>query len=299
MIRSFLIICVSILVLFTSGFCFLGKPQNNSTTIKKPSELILGTYASPPKFKGGKVDTKLLISQLIDLNANTYNWLLLDDSASIVDLKTFLPLAKKNNINVWVTILPVTEVGLAKGKYSIDLAFWAKKIAVLSKSNSNLTTWSVDDFVHNLKTYTPNYLLKVQKVTKAINPNLKFVPCCYFPSINQKFANNYKEIMDGIIFPYRNESNEINLQNSNNVKSEILKIKEYLGANFPVIVDVYSSRHSKLGATSTNYVAEVIDAAIKNSEGVIIYTHPNPLIKKENFDEKYAAIKTAFSAIKK
>lgn len=263
------------------------KPQNK--------EIILGTYNSLPRMQNGEADIFKLIKELKDLNANTYNWLIWKNANDWEDLKRFLPIAKNSNIKVWVTLVPPSE---SKPKaqwnsepYGTDYVKWAQEIAKLSLQYPNLTTLSIDDFAHNLSFYTPQYVKEMVESMKEINPNLCFVPCVYYKQLTLDFAKNYEPYFDGILFPYRAESEGANLQNSALVGNETKTIRSLFTKKLPIYIDVYSTAHSSLGASTPQYVREVIKAGKKFADGVLIYTHPNPATDIE----KYKIVKDEFS----
>ena len=66
----------------------------------------LGTYDGEPRGKDGRVDIPRLISELVDIRANTYHWLINHAATDWDDLQRFLPMARKNRIRVWVCLAP-------------------------------------------------------------------------------------------------------------------------------------------------------------------------------------------------
>src|SRR5258706_15465423 len=76
-----------------------------------PNPFITATYVSPP-YAPDKTTILYdsLISQLKDLHCNAYTWLIMPDKKSFEQLKEFLPIAKKNNIEVWAMLIPPTEL---------------------------------------------------------------------------------------------------------------------------------------------------------------------------------------------
>src|SRR4051794_10426529 len=54
-----------------------------------------GTFAGEPRLPNGHVDVQKLISELADLRANTYHWLIWHAATDWDDLKLFLPQARK------------------------------------------------------------------------------------------------------------------------------------------------------------------------------------------------------------
>ena len=263
----------------------------------------LGTYGNPPRLENGRVAMHRLLSELKDIHANTYHWLIYKNAFDWDDLKIFLPLARRANIKVWVTIVPPTESKpIAKDSsepFCMDYERWATEFATLSLAEPNLVAWSIDDFVHNLKFYTPEYVIKLTGITNGINPKLSFVPCCYFSQVTPLFVKNYGHLLDGILFPYRAESTGKNLQDATQVENEVAKLREmFNNPDFPIFLDIYASAHSSLGASTPEYLKDVLTAGRKSADGVLIYCHQDPVkasgkyqIIKEGFRRKHRTIK--------
>ena len=74
------------------------------------------------------------------------------------------------------------------------------------------------------------------------------------------------------------------------MKPEVAKVRQFLGEDLVVIVDVYQTKHSRAGSSTPQYVGDVITEARPVCEGIMIYTHPNP--KTES--EKYQVIRERF-----
>jgi hypothetical protein len=283
---------IALLFVFSSSFSLgYSKKTAKKTTAIVNKATIISTFGSPPKLPNGSISYTDLLIQLKDLKATTYNWLLLPDPKCYDQFKAFLPLAKAANIDVWVTLLPPTELKDVKAEYNTDLKKWAKDLATLSLTYNNLKAWCIDDFDHNLKFYTPQYVADFQMIAKKINPQFKFVPVCYYKGITEKFVLNYSKLIDGIVFPYRNESAVASLKEYKNIDAEIQTIKLRFDKPFLIIVDVYSSRHSTLGESSIEFVDQVIKASILHTDGVNIYRHPNPKVNAE----KYSIIKSSIA----
>src|SRR5258705_1661845 len=110
--------------------CTPGASSENGGDLKTK---VIGTYGSPPHTKDEAILYDTLISQLKDLHCNTYNWLIMPDANSFKQLKEFLPLAKQNNIDVWATLVPLTELeGKAEQYATNDMHTWAADLAALS-----------------------------------------------------------------------------------------------------------------------------------------------------------------------
>jgi hypothetical protein len=258
-------------------------------------EMVLGTYASPPLLSNGRVDFTKLLNQLEALNANSYNWLIWRNEKDWDDLRLFLPRAKKKQIAVWVTVVPPSESKpIAKWNsepYGTDYLRWAKEIGLLSAAYDNLVAFSIDDFAYNLKTYTLEYTAKMVTALKKGNPNMHFIPCCYYRQLTPDFVKKYEPYLDGILFPYRAESEGANLQNATLVEKEIADVRKLFKTKMPIYIDIYLTAHSRLGATTAEYVRETVRRGKKAADGVLIYTHPNP----EKDTEKYNVVKQEFS----
>jgi hypothetical protein len=254
------------------------------------------TYCRAPRKADTSVDVDALISQLEELHANTYSFCIHGYTNDWEDLKRILPAARAKDIRIWASLVPPSEspprTKMYPEPFRLDYKKWAEEFAKLSLAEPNLVAWSIDDFTHNLKFYNTNYLKEILSASRAINPGLAFVPCCYYTAITPLFATNYSSLLDGILFPYRHESAGANLTDPSLVSAETLKIKEIMGGNLPVILDLYASPHSKLGATTPEYIATALRLGQDSADGLMIYCHQDPIKDAE----KWKIIKAAFSA---
>jgi hypothetical protein len=250
-----------------------------------------GTYAAPPRDAQQRVDVDALLHELTALKANSYNWLIGAQATDWDDLQRFLPLARAAGIRVWATLLPPSES--KPGHYSephrTDYLKWAEALGALSQREPALVAWSIDDFAHNLATYTPELTRTMVERAREQNPRLAFVPCVYFRQMSAQFAQNYEGSLDGILFPFRNESVVPNLTDPTQVASEVDRTREWFGT-LPIIIDVYVDRHSQLGGSTTEYVRDVMASARGCADGVMIYCHPSP---KKN-EAKYEVVRRLF-----
>lgn len=255
----------------------------------------LGTYAFPPAFANGNIDAVKLIAQLKDIHANTYHWLAWGKHADFNAFREFLSMAAKENIRVWITLVPPSESPpFAKDyaePYRLDYEKWATEIARLSVQEPALVAWSIDDFVHNLHFFTQEYMHKIITQTRAINPRLAFIPCAYYEQVTPRFVADYADYIDGILFPYRNESVFTNLSDPGYVQSEIADLRALFAPGFKIFLDIYATGHSIYGNTTPAYVEEVLRAGKKYADGVLIYCHQDP----DRYPEKYQVIKQAFA----
>ena len=269
----------------------------NHFTKENALKNVRGTYATPPRLDNKRVDIKELARQLKDINANTYNWLIWQHATDWDDLQLFLPHALKNKIRVWVTVVPPSE-GKPRTKWNSepfgqDYIKWGEELAKLSLKYPNLVVYSIDDFAHNLKLYTPAYLAQMRAKIDLINPDLRLIPCIYFRQATPALAKNTMEYIDGVLFPYMAWSGEKknNLVNPNLVQNEVETIRKVFNHKIPIFLDVYSTAHSTAGSSTPEYVREVIRESKKYADGILIYTHPDP---KTN-SAKYQVVKNEFN----
>ena len=110
--------------------------------------------------------------------------------------------------------------------FRLDYIRWAQEIAQLTVVHPNLVAWSIDDFAHNLKVYTPEQTAEMLAVARRIAPRLAFVPCVYYRQCRPEFAQAYGALFDGLLFPYRNESGQMNLTDTAAVPTEVAQLKE-------------------------------------------------------------------------
>jgi len=272
--------------------CAATRPKAASDLFRtERAKVLMGTratYCSAPRKADGRVDVEKLVDELVEVGANTYSFCIHGQTTDWDDLKLILPRARAKGIRVWASLVPPSESPPRTKSYAepfrLDYERWSVEFAKLSLRETNLVAWSIDDFTHNLKFYTPGYVTNMLDAQRKINPRLAFVPCCYFPAITPQFVTNYCSLIDGILFPYRHESAGANLKDASLVESELDKIKEAVGPWVPVILDIYASAHSKLGATTADYVEEAMFAGRRAANGVMIYRHQDPKANAEKFE---------------
>lgn len=255
----------------------------------------LATYNAPPRTSDRRVDVPRLLAELADLGANTYNWLIWHEPTDWDDLQRFLPLARRQGLRVWVTLVPPSESPPRARWYSepfrLDYERWAQELAHLSRAEPALVAWSIDDFAHNLKEFTPVRLAAILEGAHRGNPRLAFAPCVYFRQISPALAERYGGLFDGILFPYRHESVKANLTDPGQVAAEVARVRALFRPGLPVVIDVYATRHSSLGDSTPEYVAAVLAAGRAAADGVMVYCHQNPKTQAG----KYAVIRRAFA----
>jgi hypothetical protein len=255
----------------------------------------LCTYAAPPCLEDGRVDVERLVAELVELHANTYRWVFRPGETNLQDFRKFLPLARAHKVRAWVTVNPPSE-RQPKDNRPLERRLaeyeqWGSDFARLSLVETNFVAWSIDDFVWNLKFFTPEATRKIVAAARQVNPRFAFLPCCYFKAATAGFVKKYGPLCDGVILPYRDESGGANLTNSAHVEAEVKSLREKFGPSCPIIVGVYASRHSKLGVSAPDYVERVMRAARPCADGVSVYRHPN----RASDPEKYEIVKRLYT----
>jgi len=248
-----------------------------------------GTYDAEPRLPNRRVDTDRLVTELVKVKANTYNFLIHHAPSDWEDLQRFLPKARANKIKVWVTLVPPSEPPFSE-PYKLDYQRWGSELAKLSLLEPSLVAWSIDDFSYDAKIFTGDYIKKMVENSRAINPKLAFVPCLYFKQMKPALVAKYRPFVDGILFPYRHEMAKANLSEWDTLPGEIAAFRSWFPAK-PVIVDVYASAHSQLGSSTTEYVRQVMAAGHSQADGVLVFCHQY----EDKNPEKYHVIKDFFN----
>jgi uncharacterized protein YfiM (DUF2279 family) len=171
-------------------------------------------YDSELRRPDGRVDIEGMVTRLRELGVTTYYWLIWHAPTDWDDLMLFLPKAGAAGINVWVYLVPPSESPPKYGSqysepFRLDYYRWAEEIAQLSLQHANLTAWVIDDFYANHQSFTPAYLREMQARAKRINPRLAFLPLMYFDEIRAKFAEEYREVIDGVVVAYLQDRDEM------------------------------------------------------------------------------------------
>jgi len=174
----------------------------------------LADYNSELRLANGRVDTDAMVKRLKELGVTTYYWLVWHAVKDWDDLKLFLPKASQAGIEVWVYLVPPSESSPKSGShysepFRLDYRRWAEEIARLSLQHPNLTAWVIDDFYENHEFFTPAYLRELRAKSKAVNPQLAFLPLMYFGELQAQFVEDYRGVIDGVVVAYLQDREEI------------------------------------------------------------------------------------------
>jgi hypothetical protein len=211
-------------------------PATAAPVTAVPGE-VLGAYASAIRDASGRMDVPATIERLTAAHVTTY-WYLVCHFAPYSQLEwdqlpEFLSAAEQAQIGVWVYLCPPSEGSTGDNQpdlppYQWDYPAWARHIAELSLTHPNLAGYTMDDFIANSTKklwsvyFTPQYTSQMVAAGKAVNPALKFYPVMYYPNMVGLGAavGAYRSVLDGVIFPYRDESAGIDHTNSVNMTQE-------------------------------------------------------------------------------
>src|SRR5262249_22551243 len=87
------------------------------------------TYCSAPRKPDGRVDTERLVSELVEVGANTYSFCIHAYATDWDDLQLILPRARERGIRVWGSIVPPSEspprVKAYAEPFRLDYQRWA------------------------------------------------------------------------------------------------------------------------------------------------------------------------------
>lgn len=206
---------------------------------------VLADFAAVPRL-AGHVDVDKLTTQLQQMKANTYMWLVWHSQYDWSDLRYFLPKAKAAGIDVWVYLVPHSETPagsstfkLYSEPYRTDYVQWAAEIARLSLQHSNLKGYVIDDFVENMipGRFTADYINRMQQAGKSINPALRFYPLVYVSEVNESLMDTLGPKVDGVVAAYPPNAQSVRdmvpFLKDNYVLPERLQLASRYGVDYP------------------------------------------------------------------
>ncbi|MCX7796608.1 MAG: hypothetical protein N2380_08835, partial [bacterium] len=263
---------------------------------RKSKDIIIGDYDLEIRDNIGRLDVINLIERLKDLRINTYAYLIWHSNYDWDDLiDAFMPLAQREGINVIVYLVPPSEPPSPK-PYEYDYVKWAEAIGELSKRYPNVTGIAIDDFNYNTGFFTRTYLKEVKSKLNTINPSLKLFTVSYYRDITDKFLDQYRDIIDGIIFPFRNEPS-IDTTTIATLEPQVRAIRATLGDDLFLIIMIYASKLSSAPVPpDARYLEETVRVSLDLiregvADGIITYCLP----KNDKDDDRYRAVKELFN----
>lgn len=266
----------------------------------KVKSLIIGDYNAELRDASGRVDSVTLIKRLRSLGVNTYAYLIWHSPNDWEDLcYSFMPLAQKEDIDVIVYLVPPSEPPSPK-PYEYDYIKWAQAIGELSQKYSKVIGVAIDDFNYNTIFFTPSYLKEMKETLNTFNPSLKLFTVSYYRDITSSFISQYGDIIDGIIFPFRNEPN-IDTVTTATLDPQVRAVRATLGEDLSLIIMIYASKlSSAIIPPDANYLKETVGISLDIiregiADGIITYCLP----KENEGDERFKVVRDLFSNFNK
>ncbi len=259
-------------------------------------DILIGDYDLELRDSNGRLDASRLVERLKSLKVNTYAYLIWHSNYDWDDLvDAFMPLAQKERINVIVYLVPPSEPPSPK-PYEYDYIKWAEAIGKLSKNYPNVIGIAIDDFNYNTGFFTRKYLKEIKSKVTSINPSLKLFTVSYYRDITDKFLDQYRDIIDGVIFPFRNEPN-VDTTTTSTLNPQVRAVRATLGDDLSLIIMIYASKLSSAPVPpDARYLKETVRISLDLiregiADGIITYCLP----KESEEDDRYKAVKELFN----
>jgi hypothetical protein len=199
---------VATLCLALAGAAALPAAAQPPNPVRRP---ILGDFAAEIRRPDGHIDVRANIDALKAIRANTYFYLIWHKETDWDDLPAFAEAAARENIDVWVYLIPWSETPAVKKSwgysepYRTDYVRWAEEVAKLSLKHRNVVGYVIDDFYTNSTQpdrFTVPYVRRMVGAGRAINPGLKFYPLVYFQQPWAEFMQRFGTLVDGVVAAY-------------------------------------------------------------------------------------------------
>ncbi len=246
---------------------------------------VKGYYDAIPH-TDGKPDTGKLAQMLSESNANTYNFLVQSPERDIPVLEEFLPEAERIGVDVWVTILPPSELSDANrnNKSFTDYIGIARRLSLLSEEYPALKAWSLDNVLLDYRYFTPAYLKSITDAGKE-HSELQFIPVVYYNNVMSPEFADRKQYFDGIQLYYTHFPEA----GSGEAELFIMMVddvrKKYKGT---IVTGIYATPASSQFPTTPEYIGELLNLAKQHTDGVMIYTFDQSGDKLSVIEEAFA-----------
>lgn len=177
-----------------------------------------------------------------------------------------LEATKSTDIEMWAVIIPPSE-GASSLPYRSDYTAWSKELAKLYLKYKNFRGLNIDDLDQDSsqKTFTKDYVCKIYRAKKEVNPRLLFVPTVY--DLDRTTADRIAGCVDGVWLWW------VNLEKSTGLPS-FLENSRYAAADrVPIYGGVYghfASRH-KQGNPEPTVFRQTLEDTCKDADGAVIW----------------------------
>ena len=149
--------------------------------------------------------------------------------------------------------------------------------------------WSIDDFCHNLKVYTPEKIAAL-RAKRADQPAPGVRAVRLLPAGTAAFAADYGKLVERILFPYRSESGKAGLTDPARVPRRLRRSARRWAAPPAHHPGYLRHSHSSL-AIQPRLRTRGHGARADAADGVMIYCHQD----KQPRAAKYQVIKALFN----
>lgn len=148
------------------------------------------------------------------------------------DFQRLLPAAQAGGIAVWAVLIPHHEG--ASLPYRHHFVRWMRELAKLSLKNPALRGVNIDDtdVAGEQKLFTRDYLCRIHRAGRAINPHLLFVPTIY--DLDPPEAARLAGCVDGAWLVWGN------LEKNEGLRAFLVDSRIVAAGRFPVYSIVYS-----------------------------------------------------------
>lgn len=205
------------------------------------TEFMLGSYASAiysdadGMGSARKLNVERTIEGLKSAHVNTYAYLLAPSPTESVhgsdsqwrDLPQFARAASEAGINIYIYLVPPT--GALEAQYppfGWDYLSWADQIGALASRYRSIRGVMIDDFGGNVSArsgrsfhFTPAYVWTMRSKARSHAPWIRIHPVMYYHDVigARAVLSDYREVVDGIVFPYAGADDGVPNQPGNTI----------------------------------------------------------------------------------
>lgn len=219
----------------------------------------------------GSTDVEATVRGLKAMNARcgVYPIAGKEESNSYSNFQRLLDATKDSGIELWTVIIPPSE-GADSLPYRSDYLAWSRELARLSLRFKNFRGFNIDDIDQDgsEKTFTHEYLCKIDRAKNGINPNFLFVPTVY--DLDSATADRLAGCVDGVWLWW------VNLEKVSGLRSFLENTRYVVHGRFPVYGGVYAHWNSwhKAGAPAPDVFRHTLSDTCLHADGAVIWNLP-------------------------
>lgn len=209
----------------------------------------------------------------------------IEGASSYENFQKLLEEMKSTDIELWAVIIPPSE-GASSLPYRSDYVGWSKELARLAIKYKNFRGFNIDDLDQDSsqQTFTRDYVCKVYRAGKQVNPRLLFVPTVY--DLDRTTADRVAGCVDGVWLWW------VNLEKSTGLPSFLQNSRYAAAGRFPIYGGVYAHSTSwhKQGNPTPGVFRQTLEDTCRYSDGAVIW-----LLSLDPADPLLAVTKTFLS----